>query len=64
MAEGGREARVAGRSYLGGATRLSLSLEGLAINALLSAGTPVPALGESVRVAWNDADLHIMEQAP
>ena len=61
VAEGGHEARVAGVSFLGGTTRLALALDGIRLNMLVSSGQPLPADGETVRVAWDNAALHLME---
>ncbi len=55
-------AKVVSRSYLGGTTRLGLDVDGQRINALLPAGEPVPAEGETVRLGFAESDLHLMEQ--
>ncbi len=55
-------ATVVSRSYLGGTTRLGLDIDGQRINALLPAGQPLPAEGETVRVGFTPADLHLMEE--
>ena len=57
------EGLVVSRSYLGGTTRLGLDVEGQRINALLPAGLALPAEGDSVRVGFTPADLHLMEDA-
>jgi putative spermidine/putrescine transport system ATP-binding protein len=54
---------VVSRSYLGGTTRLGLDVDGHRINALLPAGQPLPAEGESVRIGFAPADLHLMDDA-
>jgi putative spermidine/putrescine transport system ATP-binding protein len=59
--EGRLSATVVSRSYLGGTTRLGLDVEGQRINALVPAGEPVPAEGETVRLGFADQDLHLME---
>ena len=59
----GIAATVVSRSYLGGTTRLGLDVEGQRINALLPAGQPLPAEGESVRIGFTPADLHLMDDA-
>jgi putative spermidine/putrescine transport system ATP-binding protein len=66
VATGGHEAVLAGRSYLGGQTRLALRLagyppDGLRLTALVPSATPLPADGENLRVDWAAADLHVME---
>jgi putative spermidine/putrescine transport system ATP-binding protein len=55
------EGLVVSRSYLGGTTRLGLDVEGQRINALLPAGQSLPAEGDSVRVGFTPADLHLMD---
>jgi putative spermidine/putrescine transport system ATP-binding protein len=54
---------VVSRSYLGGTTRLGLDVEGQHLNALLTAGQPLPAEGQSVRIGFAPADLHLMDDA-
>ena len=61
VASGGYEAKVVSRSFLGGATRLSLELRGLRLHALVTAGQDLPAEGENLRVDWDRGDLHLME---
>ncbi len=56
-------ATVVSRSYLGVTTRLGLDVEGQRINALLPAGQPLPAEGQSVRIGFTPADLHLMDDA-
>ena len=58
---GALEATVVSRAYLGGATRLGLMVEGHRINALLPAGQPMPAEGQSIRIGFTPGDLHLME---
>ena len=59
----GIAATVVSRSYLGGTTRLGLDVEGQRINALLPAGQPLPTEGQSVRIGFTPADLHLMDDA-
>jgi len=54
-------ATVVSRSYLGGTTRLGLDVDGQRINAVVPAGEPLPVEGETVRLGFADADLHLME---
>ena len=61
VASGGHEAKVVASSYLGGATRLSLALGDLTLNALVPSEAAVATPGATVRVAWNADDLHLME---
>jgi len=64
IVEGGAlAATVISRSYLGGATRLSLDLDGHRINALLPAGQALPTEGQSVSIDFLPEDLHLMEDA-
>jgi putative spermidine/putrescine transport system ATP-binding protein len=60
---GALTATVVSRSYLGGTTRLGLDVGGQRINALLSAGQSLPAEGQSVRIGFTPADLHLMDDA-
>ena len=59
--ESGQAATVLGSSYLGVATRLALDMSGQRVTVLLPAGAAVPATGTTVSLAWNVADLHLME---
>jgi putative spermidine/putrescine transport system ATP-binding protein len=59
----GIAATVISRSYLGGTTRLGLDVEGQRLNALLPADQPLPAEGQSVRIGFAPADLHLMDDA-
>ncbi|RCK52396.1 polyamine ABC transporter ATP-binding protein [Thalassospira profundimaris] len=59
--QGGYEAQAISQSYLGGSTRLGLSLNGLRLNAVVPAGKPVPESGETVRIDWDRNALHLME---
>ncbi|WP_088346820.1 MULTISPECIES: ABC transporter ATP-binding protein [Rhodomicrobium] len=58
---GGYEARVTASGYLGGLTRLGLDLYGQKLVALVPSNGAVPKEGDSIRVAWTPADLHLME---
>ena len=59
-AQDGHEARVAGTSFLGSATRVTLDLGGEKLNVLLPAGSDVPTQGSNVRFSWKPAALHLM----
>ena len=59
----GIAATVVSRSYLGGTTRLGLDVEGQRLNALLPAGQSLPTEGQSVRIGFAPADLHLMDDA-
>jgi putative spermidine/putrescine transport system ATP-binding protein len=52
---------VQSRSFLGGVTRLGLTTEGQKLIALVPSNGGVPAEGETVRIAWQPEDLHLME---
>jgi putative spermidine/putrescine transport system ATP-binding protein len=59
--EGGIDATVVSRAYLGASTRLSLDAGGERIHAVVPAGVALPQDGAAVRLAFDNADLHIME---
>ncbi|MCO5155671.1 MAG: ABC transporter ATP-binding protein [Aquamicrobium sp.] len=54
-------ATVLARAYLGASTRLSLDAGGARLHAVIPAGTPLPEDGAAVTLAFDRADLHIME---
>ncbi len=58
-------ARVAGRvaavRYLGAATRVAVDVNGVALAALVPAGSAVPGEGETAGLAWDADALHPME---
>lgn len=64
VAEGGLPATVQSVSFLGAATRVTCDAAGTRITVLLPRGAPRPAEGETVRLKWDDADLHPMKAAP
>ncbi len=57
----GKPAIMLHSSFLGAATRLHLELAGTEVTALVPRGTRIPEAGQKIHVAWNDADLHLME---
>ncbi len=57
----GIAATVTGRAYLGASTRLALDAEGERIHAVVPAGAALPDDGAPVRLAFDRADLHLME---
>lgn len=57
----GHAAQVVSHAFLGATTRLSLSLEGQSINAMLPKGVPAPKIGEVVHVGWDADALHLMD---
>ena len=60
LASGGIRATVAGYSYLGSSTRMSLELEGTKLNCLLPSTSALPPIGETVNIGWNRQALHLM----
>jgi putative spermidine/putrescine transport system ATP-binding protein len=58
---GGHAATVSACSYLGGMTRVSLQVHGHKLVALVASGAAVPREGQTIRVAWQPEDLHLME---
>ncbi|RXT26680.1 polyamine ABC transporter ATP-binding protein [Rhizobium leguminosarum] len=63
LASDGVEAKVENASFLGAATRLSVDLNGSRLHVMLPAGAPVPDLGAGIRLAWQPADIHYMDDA-
>ncbi|RFB89265.1 polyamine ABC transporter ATP-binding protein [Rhizobium leguminosarum bv. trifolii] len=63
LAGDGVEATVENASFLGAATRLSVDLRGSRLHVMLPAGAPVPDLGAGIRLAWQPADIHYMDDA-
>jgi putative spermidine/putrescine transport system ATP-binding protein len=62
-AKGGHAARLAGRSFLGGATRLQLELDGTRLHALVPSSSNLPDDGAKVRIAFDRADVHLMDDS-
>ena len=62
VAAGGHAAIVQSRSFLGGLTRLGLQTQGQKLVALVPSNGGVPEEGETIRVAWEREDLHLMEE--
>ncbi|RUM23568.1 ABC transporter ATP-binding protein [Rhizobium vallis] len=63
LAGDGIEAKVENASFLGAATRLGVDLNGSRLHVMLPAGTPVPVIGAGIRLAWQPADIHYMDDA-
>ncbi|MBX4907591.1 MULTISPECIES: ABC transporter ATP-binding protein [Rhizobium] len=61
LASDGIEAKVKHASFLGAATRLSVDLSGSRLHVTLPAGTPVPDVGAGIRLTWQPADIHYMD---
>ncbi|MBC7312450.1 MAG: ABC transporter ATP-binding protein [Rhizobium sp.] len=62
-ADGGVSATVRSRSFLGAATRLTVSAGDLALSVMVPAGQPVPEIGAMARLSWQPSDLHYMDDA-
>ncbi|MFS8146711.1 ABC transporter ATP-binding protein [Rhizobium sp. BR 249] len=63
LASDGIEAKVENASFLGAATRLSVDLKGSRLHVMLPAGASVPDVGAGIRLAWQPADIHYMDDA-
>ncbi|MFS2177737.1 ABC transporter ATP-binding protein [Rhizobium pisi] len=63
LASDGIEAKVENASFLGAATRLSVDLKGSRLHVMLPAGASVPVIGAGIRLAWQPADIHYMDDA-
>ncbi|OWV89491.1 polyamine ABC transporter ATP-binding protein [Rhizobium sp. R635] len=63
LASDGVEAKVENASFLGAATRLSVDLKGSRLHVMLPAGASVPDVGAGIRLAWQPADIHYMDDA-
>jgi len=57
----GLRARVVTVSFLGAATRLALDVDGVTLHALVTGAASMPADGAEVGLAFDPADLHLME---
>ena len=63
LADAGLVATVIGVSFLGSACRVTLQANGTRITALLGKAAAKPAVGAQVHLAWDAADLHVMQRA-
>jgi putative spermidine/putrescine transport system ATP-binding protein len=61
-ADGSFSARIVSRAFLGATTRLTLDADGHRLHATAPASVKLPADGEVVRVGFERADLHLMEE--
>jgi len=57
----GREARVTARAYHGRVVKLGLELDGQALTALVSPAETLPEPGQTARIGWDAAKVHVME---
>lgn len=60
LADQGHPAQVTSVSFLGTATRVSITVGDVAMTMLLPKGAIIPKAGDTVQVNWDDADLHLM----
>jgi len=60
-ASGGHQAKVIASSFLGGSTRLTLTIDSLRLQVMLPSVADIPAPGEEVRIDWDSRDMHLME---
>ncbi|MFZ1814287.1 MAG: ABC transporter ATP-binding protein [Rhizobiaceae bacterium] len=60
-AKGGHSATVKSVSYLGGATRLTVDLDGHALHVLAPSQDKTPQPGTRISIDWDQSDLHLME---
>jgi putative spermidine/putrescine transport system ATP-binding protein len=56
-------ATVAATSFLGAATRLTVETHGTRLHVTVPAGHAIPSSGEAVKLAWEPADVHYMDDA-
>ncbi|WP_335339551.1 ABC transporter ATP-binding protein [Falsihalocynthiibacter arcticus] len=60
LAEQGHAAQVTSVSFLGAATRVSMTVGSVAMTMLVPKAAAIPKAGDTVQVDWNAADLHLM----
>ena len=63
LVEGGVPAIVRSRSFLGAATRLTVSAGNISLSVMVPAGQPVPEVGSGTGLSWQPSDLHYMDDA-
>ncbi|MFN7008549.1 MAG: ABC transporter ATP-binding protein [Allorhizobium sp.] len=63
LVEGGVPAVVRSRSFLGAATRLTVSAGNISLSVMVPAGQPVPEVGSGTGLSWQPSDLHYMDDA-
>ena len=63
LVEGGVPAIVRSRSFLGAATRLTVSAGNISLSVMVPAGHPVPEVGSGTGLSWQPSDLHYMDDA-
>jgi len=62
LAEQGHIAQVNSVSFLGAATRVGMRVDDVPMTMLLPKGSSIPKAGETVKVDWFSADLHVMDR--
>ncbi|WP_323783612.1 ABC transporter ATP-binding protein [Thalassovita sp.] len=62
LAEQGHIAQVNSVSFLGAATRVGMRVDDVPMTMLLPKGSAIPKAGETVKVDWFSADLHVMDR--
>ncbi len=63
LVDGGVPAVVRSRSFLGAATRLTVSAGNISLSVMVPAGQPVPEVGSGTGLSWQPSDLHYMDDA-
>ena len=63
LVQGGVPAIVRSRSFLGAATRLTVSAGNISLSVMVPAGHPVPEVGSGTGLSWQPSDLHCMDDA-
>ena len=63
LVDGGVPAVVRSRSFLGAATRLTVSAGNISLSVMVPAGHPVPEVGSGTGLSWQPSDLHYMDDA-
>jgi putative spermidine/putrescine transport system ATP-binding protein len=61
VAKGGRKAEVTAKTFLGSATKLALRTDEVNLVAVVDHDSGQVDVGATVRISWDDKDLHIME---
>lgn len=59
--EGGHEAEIVAKSFLGSATKITLRMDDIHLKALVRNGSGPLDVGQRVRIDWDANDLHLMD---
>ncbi|MEO4040266.1 ABC transporter ATP-binding protein [Hoeflea sp. CAU 1731] len=62
VGEVGYPATVLGESFLGATRRLTVNMDGTRLNILLPNQADAPPVGQEIRIAWDNARLHPLEE--